>query len=210
MGAVVIVLINGGGHLDRFGSSPYLGRLVSPRSGNSIKPGERWAADNDAYGAWDEGRFLKMLNRFQGTPGCLFVTAPDVVADAQATLDLFDIWQPRIAAMGFPVAFVAQDGAENLDLPWDRFTALFIGGSTDWKLSASAADLAAKAKQLGKWIHVGRVNTQRRLRAAFALQADSTDGTGWSKFPDVYMNRHLPVVRDLNQQGNFFHLLTPP
>lgn len=205
----MIVLINGGGALDRFGSSPYLGRLVSPRSGNAIQPGERWAADNDAFGAWDESRFRSMLDRFQDAPGCLFVTAPDVVADARATAERFEVWQPQLAARGFPVALVAQDGAENFDLPWDRLDALFIGGSTEFKLSAAAADLGAEAKRQDKWLHVGRVNSQKRLRIAFAMQADSTDGTGWSKFPDTYFKTDMPTLRRLNQQRDFFATLQP-
>jgi hypothetical protein len=37
---------------------------------------------------------------------------------------------------GFPVAFVARDDLEHLTVPWDDFDALFIGGSTSWKLAA--------------------------------------------------------------------------
>ncbi len=45
---------------------------------------------------------------------CLFVAAPDVVADAEATLDLFGGWRREIASQGLPVALVAQDGLESL------------------------------------------------------------------------------------------------
>jgi len=200
----MMVLINGGGALDRFGANRRVGRLVSPRSGNRIKPGERWAADNDAFLAWDKARFRRMLDRFEGIPGCLFVAAPDVVADARATLGRFAEWQPTLAARGFPVAMVAQDGAESLALPWGEVDALFVGGSTDWKLSAHAADLAGEAKARGKWIHVGRVNTRRRLRIAYDIGADSCDGTGWSRFPDLYLRKELPFLESLHQQLTLF------
>jgi hypothetical protein len=196
----MIVLINGGPALDRFGPSGLVARLVSPRSGNRILSGQRWAADNDAFLAWDEGRFVKMLCRVDGTPGCLFVAAPDVVGDARATRDRFYDWRYEIIGRGFPIAMVGQDGAEDLDLEWPAIDAWFVGGSTAWKLSATAADLAREAKSRGKWVHVGRVNTRRRLRIACDLGADSVDGTGWSMFPDKYLRRDLPLVRELTDQ----------
>jgi len=208
----LIVLINGDPALDRFGPTKLVGRLVSPRSGNRLRPGERWAADNDAFLAWDEGRFRRMLNRLEGVPGCLFVAVPDVVrqtdsgplGDARATLDRFDVWQPELAARSFPVALVGQDGAECLDLPWDRMQALFLGGSTGWKLSRAAADLAAEAKRRNLWVHMGRVNTRRRLKIAHDIGCDSVDGTGWSMFPDKYLRRDLPYLRTLLHQGLLF------
>jgi hypothetical protein len=188
----VIVLINGGPALDRFGTAGWMGRLVSPRGGPAVRPGERWAGDNDAFLAWDEARFRRMLRRVAAWPGCLFVAAPDVVGDARATLARFPPWRAEIAAHGLPVALVGQDGAEGLDLPWDGLAALFVGGTTAWKLSAAAADLMAEASARGKWVHMGRVNSRRRLRIAHDLGCSSVDGTGWSMFPDTYLARHLP------------------
>lgn len=200
----MIILINGGGALDRFGPSEFTGRLVSPRCGNLVYPGERWAADNDAFLAWDEGRFVRMLGRIEDVPGCLFVAAPDVVGDAKATLDRFGDWRWEIVGRGLPVALVGQDGAEDEDIPWDAFDAWFVGGSTAWKLSAASADLIAEAARRGKWTHLGRVNSRRRLRIAYDLGCDSVDGTGWSMFPDTYMRRHMPFVRELHRQGTWF------
>jgi hypothetical protein len=206
----VIVLINGGPALDRFGPTNLVGRLVSPRSGTLIRPGERWAGDNDAFLAWDEGRFRRMLDRLEGIPGCIFVAAPDVVADAGATLDRFAVWRPELARRGFPVALVGQDGMASDDPPWGHLDALFIGGSTEWKLSPAAAELAAEAKRRDKWVHVGRVNTRRRLRIAYDMGANSVDGTGWSMFPDKYLARHLPFVANLHRQGTLFSVAEAP
>jgi hypothetical protein len=211
----MIVLINGGPALDRFGPTSLVGRLVSPRAGNRVQPGEVWAADNDALRAWDETRFLRMLNRLdrQGiASSCLFVAAPDVVrmtadgpiGDARATLRRFWDWWYEIAGRGFPIALVGQDGAEGLDLPWDALDAWFVGGSTAWKLSAVAADLAAEAKQRGKWVHLGRCNTRRRLRIAHDMGCNSVDGTGWSRFPDKYLRRDLPFLASLRAQPLLF------
>lgn len=197
----MIVLINGGGELDRFGRSDLAGRLISPRSGNLVRHGERWAGDNDAFLAWDEDRFVQMLLRMEGVPGCLFVAAPDVVGDMQATLCRFDDWRPEVVGRGFPVALVGQDGAEDRDVPWDAFDAWFVGGSTRWKLSAASCDLVSEANRRGKWTHIGRVNSQRRMRIAHDFGCDSFDGTGWSKFPDHYMKRDLPYLRRVNRRA---------
>lgn len=58
---------------------------------------------------------------------------------------------------------------------------LFLGGSTDWKLETMpewgqfAADRAA-------YYHVARVNTVKRMYLAAAAGANSTDGSGPSRF----------------------------
>ncbi len=200
----MIVLIKPGCSIDQLPRNKFLGRIVSPRHWNLVKPGERWAADNDAFLAWDEPRFLMMLERNAGIPGCLFVAAPDVVGDAKATADRFWDWHLEITGRGYPIALVGQDGAEDLDLEWAAFDAFFIGGTTEWKLSAAAADLMAEAKLRGKWVHMGRVNTLMRIRQAWAVDVDSIDGSGWAKFQGKYLERHLPYLESIQQQRKLF------
>lgn len=163
------------------GRHPNLGVLASPRCvyGDGIQEWP-WAADNDAYLAWDTSRYEAMLERITGRRNCLFVTAPDVVGDAAETLRRFWEWLPRLNATRQPVALVAQDGIENTDIPWDFFEALFIGGTTHFKMHAEW--LCAEAKARGKWLHMGRVNTRRRIRYAQSVGCDSVDGTNFSMF----------------------------
>jgi hypothetical protein len=123
-----------------------------------------------------------MLKRHAGIPGCLWVVAPDVVADARATLTRFKMWQPVLSYFDYPAAFVAQDGIEDITIPWNDFECLFIGGTTAFKLSKQAARLAGEAKARGKWVHMGRVNSHSRLQYALAVGVDSVDGTGFSQF----------------------------
>ena len=196
----MIVLINGGPRIDRFGHSDYVARLISPRSGNIILPGQKWAADNDAFLAWDEIKFRRMLESRKHVPGCLFVSVPDVVSDAKLTRDRFFSWHEQISLMGYPLAFVGQDGIENLDVPWDIFGTWFIGGSTEWKLSQASRDLVRESKKRGKWVHMGRVNSLSRISRAYHWGCDSIDGSGWSKFPDVYAKKHLPFMVSLHHQ----------
>lgn len=170
---------------------PNAGTLVVPGAWNKRRelPPRRWAMDNGAYSGFNEPAFLKMLALFEGIPGCLFCTAPDVVADAPATLALWPRWRARIAASGYAAALVAQDGLQPQQVPWDGHGALFIGGTTAWKLSAATADLCAAARLRGVWVHMGRVNTRRRLRWAYQLGCDSVDGTGFSRWP----GKRLPL-----------------
>lgn len=140
-----------------------------------------FACDNGCYAAgerFDAGWWLKRLERFVPYASkCLFVVAPDVVGDAGATWERSREHLPIIREMGFPAAFVGQDGQEHLPVPWDAFDCLFIGGSTAWKLSEPAFALVAEAKRRGKWTHMGRVNSLIRFRAAYAGGYDSCDGT---------------------------------
>jgi hypothetical protein len=183
---------------------PNLGRLLTPRHYTNVlgmvAAGLPWAADNDAFSGFDEAAFSTMLGQIAGLPGCLFVVAPDVVADAQATLDLFAVWAPKIMAGGLPPALAAQDGLEHLDVPWDWLDALFVGGSTVWKMSEAAAQLVAEAHARGKWTHMGRVNSLRRIEHAGAIGCDSADGTSYVRYTDRWLPGALSAVSAPPQQ----------
>lgn len=116
---------------------------------------------------------------------------------------MFDEWAEDVGRAG-PVAFVGQDGIEDLDIPWDRFSAWFIGGSTVWKLSAASADMVEAALARGKWVHMGRVNSRKRMELADALGCHSFDGTSTSMFPDIYIEKYLRWVSHLKCQRRLF------
>ena len=179
---------------------PQLGELIVPTAGNApdslrLVPG-RWAMDNLAFSGFDAEAFMAMLRAFYGRKGCRFVTAPDVVADAHATLALWPFWSAVIRGVGFVPALVAQDGLTVPDVPWKELGALFIGGSTEWKTGPQARDLCAYAKARGLWVHVGRVNTRDRIRTIAEMGADSFDGTGWSRWPDIRIPKGLQWVNE--------------
>lgn len=114
---------------------------------------------------------------------CLCVTAPDVVGSALRTMECADEWIPRIKDMGFPVAFVCQDGQEMLPIPWRQIDAVFIGGSTDWKMGDHALHILKCARVMGKKTHVGRVNTPSRWKYFEKTGlVDTVDGTGLSRY----------------------------
>jgi hypothetical protein len=184
-------------HRGRYG----LGVLFTPMNWNdpvnSLWPGCVWAADNAAFTAFDTDAFLAMLERLQRHPDCRFVAAPDVVGDAAETLRRFRLWGPMIRSLGFPVALVGQDGLTPAVTPWDAFDAFFIGGSTDWKLSREARELASYAKARGKWVHMGRVNSKRRLHYAERIGCDSIDGTSFSRWANVHIPKGLAWIEPL-------------
>lgn len=158
------------------------------------RPESRFAIDNGAYAGLNIPAFLSLLEREKPRKNlCIFVAAPDVVGSARRTLEVFDYWQPRLAAEGWPVALVAQDGQEHLPIPWDRLDAVFIGGSTEFKTGPHAAAIVKAAKALSKWVHVGRVNTPGRFEWFERLGADSIDGTGLSRFS--HMREKIAIER---------------
>jgi hypothetical protein len=145
----------------------------------------------------------------QGTRWCLFVAAPNVldrradgtvVGNAVKTLEKFRRWATVIRAFGFPVALVAQDGLTIETTPWIDLDALFIGGSTEWKLGPVAEALANAAKANRKWVHMGRVNTKKRFRHAARIGCDSVDGTFFSRWPDHAIPKGLGWIEQHRRQ----------
>lgn len=158
---------------------PDLPFLATPRTGSRPNPGQVWAADTGLFGKdsrYTDDRYLAWLDGLS-RDGCLFATAPDVVGDADATLARSGPMFSLIRGLGYRVALVAQDGLTVDATPWDEFDALFIGGTTGWKLGPDAELLAREAKKRGMWVHMGRVNSLRRMRYAESIGCDSADGT---------------------------------
>jgi len=140
-----------------------------------------FAIDNGAFSRFDRKAFEALLNREKERQHlCRFVAVPDVVASARRTLEVFDYWFPLLGS--WPLALVAQDGQENLPIPWEFLSAIFIGGSTKFKESESAKQIIKAAKAMDKWVHVGRVNDPGRLEGFLQLGVDSVDGSGIARY----------------------------
>jgi len=143
-----------------------------------------YALDNGAYSAflkeeafdWEKFNALVAWAMSKDTPP-LWIVCPDVVGDAAATVELWNAKAPSLqAATGWPLAFACQDGM-TLDTLKDLNpspSVLFIGGSTDWKWESLEMWM-----QSGLRVHVGRVNSPRRLYECYHLGVESVDGTGW-------------------------------
>jgi hypothetical protein len=153
-----------------------------------------WAADNGCFSKsadFDLDVFLAWLQKmWPHRDRCLFAVAPDVLGDAAATLLRSRAVFPVIRAFGYKAALVAQDGFDLRTVPWDEFDCLFIGGSTEFKLSETAYSACLQAKHRGKWVHMGRVNSETRLEIAAIFGCDSVDGTFICFGPD----KNTPLV----------------
>ncbi|MGW2550061.1 hypothetical protein [Streptomyces sp. NPDC001635] len=183
--------------------------MNTPKQQNILPAGQVWAADNGRFGKGWPGydRWWKFLeDHADRAADCLFAVAPDVPMDAAATLAESAPWLPKIRALGYPAAFAAQDGAEDLELPWDDIDVLFLAGSTEWKLGPAARALTREAKLRGKRVHMGRVNSLKRLRYAASIGCDTADGTHVAFRPDVYLQEALNWVDEVNGQTELFQL----
>lgn len=163
-----------------------------------------WAADNGCYSAkWKPERWQRFLKTWADMPGCMFAVVPDVVGNAAATRARWDQWAPFVRSLGYSTAYVLQDGETGSTIP-DDADWLFIGGSTDYKLSQAVAAICAATT---KPVHMGRVNTIRRARYAAAIGCHSADGTLLAFGADANIRRAAAMV-NASQQTAMLTALT--
>jgi hypothetical protein len=108
---------------------------------------------------------------------CLFLAGGDIVEDARATLETYEEFYHYFT--DWPLAYVAQNGAEHLPIP-ENCAAVFIGGDTAWKCSMEAVSVIKRAQKMEKHIHIGRINWFARYRIFRVLQGSENftcDGT---------------------------------
>tara|TARA_R110000764_G_scaffold234695_1_gene328722 strand:+ start:184 stop:741 length:558 start_codon:yes stop_codon:yes gene_type:complete len=174
-----------------------IGLMSSPNISYETR-GWIWAADNGCFSdKWDSTQWLAWLNR---KAGALFATVPDVVGDAAATRLRWDEWHATVAASGHLPAYVLQDGQDDVDVPWDDAACVFIGGSTEYKLSESARRHAAEARRRGLWVHMGRVNSYKRLSMAADWGCNSADGTLLAFGPDILVPKLLSWITRIHTE----------
>lgn len=185
-----------------------LGMIDTPHQGSADNKaaahaaGVDWCADNGAFSdRWEAGHWWSWLtSQAPYADRARFAVAPDVVGDAWQTHLRAAPWLERIRSLGFPVAYVAQNGLEHLPVPWLDFDCLFLGGDDAWKLGPAARALVAEAKGHGKWVHMGRVNSRKRLQYAAAIGCDSADGTYLTFGADKNLPKLLAWLAELDQQ----------
>jgi len=151
-------------------------------------PLTRYKRDSNRPFIYDNGAFsIDPLDNPHWKPevaaseiNCLGVVLPDVVANHAATVYRF-----HRNKMGIPNhlrAFVLQNGAKPDNIPWGEFEMLFIGGDDSFKdFWGIQISRYAKMKNYVSHIHVGRVNTIRRLQKWEGI-ADTFDGSGLVRF----------------------------
>ena len=173
-----------------------VGQLLTPLTRFNLQnKNGKFAIDNGAFSKFEAKGFMSLLDREkERRQNCIFVAVPDVVGSARRTLEVFQRWKGIISA--WPLALVAQDGQEDLEIPWDDIAAIFLGGSTKFKVSDEAAQIVKAAKALDKWVHAGRVNDPQRFKHFEEMGADSCDGSGISQYSHMrraIANRHAQL-----------------
>lgn len=162
-------------------ATEYVCQLITPLTRYSNRNRASFAIDNGAFAGFNQTAFKSLLEREWPNRGkCKFVVAPDVPCDARRTLEVFDRWVGRLS--GWPIALAVQNGQESLPIPWDAVDAIFVGGDDAWKMSCHAMATIRAAKALGKWTHMGRVNSPKRVATCKEWGVDSVDGTGISRY----------------------------
>ena len=163
----------------------------------------QFAIDNGAWGLhqrgeqWDDRRFLDLV-ALHGA-AAMWAVLPDIVEGGAASLDrsLWYLQQLDSAPCSWLIA--VQDGMVAADLVphVNERVGLFVGGSTEWKES-SLPMWGRLSRESGCWLHVGRVNSQRRIRLCAMAGADSFDGTSVTRFAKT-----LPPLDNARRQGAF-------
>jgi len=164
-----------------------------------------WAADNACFTGktWDSSAWLRWLESKSNPSEALFATIPDVVGSHTETLAKWPLWSKQVKDLGYKIAFILQNGCTSLDVPWGECDAVFIGGNTEWKLGKEACLIVAEAKRRGHWVHMGRVNSLRRMQTAQMWGCDSVDGTYLAFGPDVNTPKLVKMMQQVNSEPVF-------
>lgn len=166
----------------------HLGRYRDP------VPPWRFGLDNGAWsarggGTFDAAAFERSVDAIGGLAD--WIVLPDVVCGGPASLDLSLSWLPRLEHLGVLLLLPVQDGMEIEQIRplIGPQVGLFVGGSTAWK-EATMATWAALAREQRAYVHVGRVNTRRRIALCVSAGVDSFDGTSAT----VYARNARPLA----------------
>jgi hypothetical protein len=185
------------------------GWIVGPldHGGNQMF-GLPYALDNGAWPAhqqgveWNEPAFRRALDRHG--PGAIFVVLPDIVMGGLESLRRSVTWlreledRPDLRAAKLLIA--VQDGMEVPDVSplLDQRVGLFVGGSSEWK-ERTLRRWGELASERSCYLHVGRVNSARRLALCAYAGADSFDGLGPAAFPYT-----LPALDQARRQPDLY------
>jgi hypothetical protein len=161
-------------------------RLMISAKGVLRHEGFRYALDNGAWHAFtnklpfDEASFLAAFDKLG--QGADFVVLPDIVAGAERSLVFSMNWAHRLDR-SCPQLLAVQDGmtVEMVAPLVGPARGIFVGGSDQFK-EITLPIWGDLARQRQAYLHVGRVNTKRRIFLCEAAGADSFDGSGPSRY----------------------------
>jgi hypothetical protein len=179
-------------------------RLLVSAKGVLRTEGMRYALDNGAWSAFvqqepfDEDAFLVAVDRLG--EGADWIVLPDIVAGGLLSLDYSLRWKERLRGMPTKLLIAVQNGMQIDDVAslLSPAVGIFIGGTTEWK-EATAQAWGSLARRRHCHLHVGRVNSARRIRICAAAGANSFDGSGVSRYAEA-----LPRLDRATRQDDLF------
>ena len=184
-----------------------VGLLLTHLSQRNLPKDENWiwAADNACFASkWESSAWLRWLEKMPNPNQALFATVPDAVGDHSKTLEMWPKWFKQVKDLGFKPAFILQNGCTIDEVPWDECDAVFIGGTTEWKISSQSQAICQEAKKRSKWVHMGRVNSFRRMTIARDFGCDSVDGTYLAFAPDFNALRLINMINRIEEEPSLF------
>jgi len=146
-----------------------------------------WFLDNGAWVAskrgklLDEGKFYNAIRKIElGDCGWIpeFVVVPDIVGGGQESLDYSLSWVDRIHMAPRYLAVQNWMLPKNVESVLKRFEGIFVGGTSEWKEN-TAHWWVKLAHDNGMPCHIGRAGTEKKIKWAKSIGADSID----SSFP---------------------------
>ena len=181
-------------------------RLLLTPDHPKLYEGFRYGLDNGAWSyhrrgvSFDCERFKGLVERYGA--GADFVVMPDIVEGGDRSLGFSLSWHEYLKPLRL-LLLPLQDGV-SADLVGRVLRAypnvgLFLGGSTAWKLREIYA-WGLVAHSHGRYYHIGRVNSLKRIRLAMEAGAHSFDGTGATR----YGSRDVPLLESGIRQPHLF------
>ena len=161
---------------------------------------DRYALDN---GAWlfhtigSDADFQPFIDALVTIgPRADFVVAPDIVAGGADSLRLSTRWLPWCLMHSRLALIPVQDGMhpEDVAAMVGERVGIFVGGSLEWKWT-TVASWARFAELEGIYIHVGRVNSDRKARRCADLGVHSCDGSTVAQFPRETCDRMVKATQ---------------
>lgn len=166
--------------------APYNGEFGPQRRQFAKDPPTRYCIDNGAWSqdggdVFDPFRWLRLVGELGR--GAEFVVLPDIVGGGHDSLDRSLKWLRALRGTVRRVLIPAQNGITPADLaPYlAEDVGVFLGGDTPYKLATLGA-WGKVCRDGGYYLHVGRVNSARRIALCGEAGAHSYDGTNASIF----------------------------
>ena len=160
--------------------------LLSPAG--SLNPrGRSYALDNGAWSAFQHGTsfdgdaFMRAVDKVGEHAD--WIVLPDIVMGGERSLALSLTWLDRLKDLPTQLLIAVQNGftTEDVRSYLNPMVGIFVGGDTAWKEETTPM-WGSLCRRRNCYLHVGRVNSQRRIAICAAAGADSFDGTSVSRY----------------------------